>query len=120
MIEILQETRGNILAIKATEKLTVDDYEKVFIPKLDEILGEHEKIRILMYLDENFHGWEMGAAWDDAKFGTKHWKDCEKIAVVGGPKWVEWSTRIFALLMKGDTKTFDAYKLQDAIKWIAE
>ena len=41
MIEILPESKGNILAFKATEKLTTKDYEEVFIPKLNELIREY-------------------------------------------------------------------------------
>ncbi len=34
MIEIMSETEGNILVVKATEKLTFRDYEEVFIPNI--------------------------------------------------------------------------------------
>ncbi len=35
MIEIMPETEGNILVVKATEKLTARDFEDVFIPEID-------------------------------------------------------------------------------------
>jgi hypothetical protein len=35
MIEIMPETEGSVLVVKATEKLTAKDYEEVFIPKMD-------------------------------------------------------------------------------------
>ncbi len=40
-------------------------------------------------MGEDFEGWEIGAAWDDAKFGIQFGGKSEKIAVVGGPKWAE-------------------------------
>ena len=40
MIEILPETQGNTLVVKATAKLTSKDYEEVFIPKLKELIQE--------------------------------------------------------------------------------
>ena len=94
MIEIMSETAGSILAIKATEKLTTRDYKEVFIPRLEQLIRVFEKIRVVMYLADNFTGWEIGAAWDDAKFGLQHRNDFEKVALVGGPKWVEWVTKI--------------------------
>ncbi len=120
MIEIMSETEEKILAVKATEKLTFEDYEEVFIPKLNQLIQEYGKIRVLMYFAENFAGWETEAAWDDAKYGIKHRNDFEKIAVVGGSKWVEWVTRISAYFIDGQVKTYEASDFQAAISWVKE
>ncbi|MGR3174077.1 MAG: SpoIIAA family protein [Candidatus Scalindua sp.] len=120
MIEIMSETEEKILAVKATEKLTFEDYEEVFIPKLNQLIQEYGKIRVLMYFAENFAGWETEAAWDDAKYGIKHRNDFEKIAVVGGSKWVEWVTRISAYFIDGKVKTYEASDFQAAISWVKE
>ena len=40
MIEILDKSKENVLLVKATGKLTVDDYENVFIPKLNELIDK--------------------------------------------------------------------------------
>ena len=120
MIEIMSETEGKMLAVKATEKLTYDDYEEVFIPKLNQLIEEYGKIRVVMNFAENFTGWEPEAAWDDAKFGIQHRNDFEKIAVIGGPKWVEWAIRLSAYFIYGEVKTYEASDFQDAISWVKE
>ncbi len=116
----MPESEGKVLVIKATEKLTVKDYEEVFIPALDDLIRKYEKCRVLMYLAEDFHGWELGAMWDDAKFGMKHSKDFDKIALVGGPKWVAWGTKIAAHFIKGQVEVYEEDKLQEALTWIKE
>lgn len=120
MFEILSESTGNILAVKATEKLTVEDYENIFIPELNKLIKKYGKIRVLIYLDNNFDGWELEALWDDAKYGINHREDFEKIAVVGGPAWVRWTTKISSPFMGGEIKTFAGKNLQIAYNWISE
>ncbi|MBC8550985.1 MAG: STAS/SEC14 domain-containing protein [Candidatus Brocadiales bacterium] len=120
MIEIMTETEGSILAIKATEKLTTRDYEEVFIPKLDQLIRVFGKRKVVMFLADTFTGWEIGAAWDDAKFGLQHRNDFEKIALVGGPKWVEWTTKIGSHFVGGQVKTYDTSDIQAAISWVKE
>ncbi len=120
MIEIMPESEGNILAIKATEKLTSSDYEKVLIPKLNEVIEQQGKARLVLYLPETFEGWELGAAWDDAKFGTKHMRDLDKIAVVGGPKWVQWGMSLGTHFMQGQIKTFPVSEIEPALEWVKE
>ncbi len=120
MIEIMSETAGSILAIKATEKLTTRDYEEVFIPKLEQLIRVFGKIRVVMCLADNFTGWEIGAIWDDAKFVLQHRNDFERVALVGGPKWVEWATKISSHVIAGQVRTFDASDIQTAISWVKE
>ena len=43
MITIMQETEGRTLVVKATESLTSQDYEKVFIPQLNQLIDKFGK-----------------------------------------------------------------------------
>lgn len=118
MIEILPESNGNILGLKASGTLTDRDYKDVLMPKFESILSTTGKVRVVFDMGEEFHGWELAAAWDDAIFGMKHRNDFEKCAVVGGPKWVEWATKIGAHIMSGAVKTFPASELNAAWDWV--
>jgi len=118
MIEILPESQGKTLGIKATGTLTDDDYKTILIPRLETIIRETGKARVLFHMDEDFHGWELDAMWDDAKFGAAHRQDFEKFAVVGGPRWVEWGAKVGALFMKTELRTFPNDQLQKAWEWI--
>jgi hypothetical protein len=120
MIEIMLESEGNILVVKATEKLTARDYEEVFIPKINQLIEEYGKVRVVVLLAENFSGWEIGAAWDDAVFGIQHRNDFEKMAVVGGPKWVQWATKISFNFMGGQVAVYDIPDFQRAVAWVKE
>ena len=120
MIEIMLESEANILFVKATEKLTARDYEEVFIPKINQLIEEYGKVRVVVLLAENFSGWEIGAAWDDAVFGIQHRNDFEKMAVVGGPKWGQWATKISAHFMNGQAAVYDIPDFQSAVAWVKE
>jgi len=117
MIKIMNESSEKFLAVKATEKLTTEDYEKTWIPKLNELIDKYGQINAVLYLPAEFKGWTMGAMWDDAKFGIKHKNNFKKIAIVGGPKWVQWGTKLAAHLIKGELKTYNEDELQTAIGW---
>ncbi|MFA5924888.1 MAG: STAS/SEC14 domain-containing protein [Methylococcaceae bacterium] len=106
MITIMQETEGRTLVVKATESLTSQDYEKVFISQLNQLIDKFVKISVVFYLTENFTGWELGAAWDDAVFGIQHRHDFEKVAVVSDKKWIEWATKIGSYFMDGQVATY--------------
>ena len=119
MIKVLPESKENILVLSATGKLTDQDYKEVLIPRLESIIREHGKARLLLNMGDEFHGWTAAAAWDDAHFGLPHRKDFEKIGVIGGPKWVEWSFKIGKLVMSGEIKSFSSSEHEKALRWIA-
>jgi hypothetical protein len=118
VITIMPQSHDNILGVQGTGKVTNQDYLDVLIPQLEEVLKKYGKARFLYYLDEDFTGWEMGAMWEDAKFGLKHKDDFEKIAVVGGPKWIAWGTKLFSYFLEGQVKIFAFEELQAAWDWL--
>ena len=120
MITIMEESNGAMLAVTATGTVTGEDYTEVWIPALQKTITEHGKSNALLYMDENFKGWDLKAMWEDTKFGIAHRNDFEKLAVVGGPSWVEWGTKVARLLVSGEVKTYPADKLQEALKWVAK
>ena len=119
MIAISPESRENILIISATGKLTDKDYKEVLIPRLERIIQEHGKARLLLDMGDEFHGWEAAAAWDDARFGLEHMNDFEKMGVIGGPKWVEWCLKNGAVVINGEIKNFTASERDQAMSWIS-
>ncbi len=118
MIQILDRSSGNALGVQADDKLTAKDYEEVWIPHLEEIINRGEKIRCLLYLSPAFKGWEMGALWDDAKFGLAHRNDFTKLAIVGAPGWVEWSTKLMSHFTSAETHFFPEGSLDEAWDWL--
>lgn len=118
MFQIMSESEGKIIGVRATGKLTDQDYQEVLIPNLEALINQHGKIRLLCFMDEEFAGLEPGALWDDAKFFLPHKDDFEKMAIVGGPKWIELIMKLFAPLMQGEVKTFPTNQLPNAWEWI--
>lgn len=117
MIRMLEESEGNVVGFQASEKLTVADYVNVLTPTLTKVVEEHGKVRVLMYFDETFEGWEPGAMWEDTKY-AKHMGDFEKIAIVGGPDWVHWMTNVFKPFFRGEVRTFAGTELSEAWAWV--
>jgi SpoIIAA-like len=118
MIEVMSESQGNMIGVKISGKITAREYEEVIIPRVEAILQEYGQARFMYVLDEGFQGAEAGAMWDDTKFGLKHRHDFEKLALVGGAKWMEWLTKMCAKFISGETKTFPLERLPEAWDWL--
>lgn len=118
MIQILEQTQGNLIATRATEKLTSKDYEKL-LPLLKNALKQHQKIRWYFEM-ENFEGWELKAFWEDVKFDAEHANDFEKIAMVGDKKWEKWMSDLMKPFTTAEIKFFELSDRATALRWIEE
>ena len=85
MIEQLPTGSPKILGFKLSGKLHDEDYKK-FVPLIDAAVAKEGKIRLLAQFHD-FHGWDAGALWEDIKFDARHFRDIERLAMVGETKW---------------------------------
>ena len=107
---------GKYLHVKATGKLTKESYE-TFAPLVDAQIQQSGKLRILFETHE-FHGWTAGALWEDLKFDAKHWKDIERLAIVGESK-LEEGMAVFCKPFTGaKIQYFDHSDIAAAMTWI--
>ena len=118
MIEQLQTDSPKILGFKLSGKLHDEDYH-TFVPAVEEAIAAGGKVRLLAQF-EDFHGWDLHAAWDDLKFGIKHYSDFERIAMVGDKKWEEWMARFCKPFTRATVKYFDAANAETAQAWLRE
>ncbi len=116
MIQILGQTSGNIIATKATEKLTEADYNKL-LPILNNILKQHSKFRWYFEM-ENFDGWELKTFWEDVKCDARHANEFEKVAMVGKKKWEKWMADLMTLFASAEVRYFDLSQKEEAMQWI--
>jgi hypothetical protein len=108
---------GRILEVRVTGKLTKEAYQK-FVPAVDAQVKEYGKLRILFVMQE-FHGWTAGAMWEDLKFDLKHWKDIERLAIVGDKKWEKGMAAFCKPFTKASIRYFDVAQVEEAREWLA-
>jgi hypothetical protein len=107
---------GRILEVRVTGKLTKEAYQK-FVPAVDAQVKEYGKLRILFVMQE-FHGWTAGAMWEDLKFDLKHWKDIERLAIVGDKKWEKGMAAFCKPFTKASIRYFDVAQVDEARQWL--
>jgi hypothetical protein len=118
MIEQLQTGSPKVLAFKLSGKLHDRDYE-TFVPAVEAALHAQGKVRLLAQF-QAFEGWDLRAAWDDMKFGARHYADFERIAMVGDRKWEQWMAKLCRPFTRASVRYFDASETDAAWTWVKE
>ncbi|HEX20526.1 MAG TPA: STAS/SEC14 domain-containing protein [Acidiferrobacteraceae bacterium] len=117
-IEVEGNSWENILTMRLSGKLTKEDYER-FVPEIERMMKAHDKVRILVELVD-FHGWTAAAAWEDTKFGIRHFNDVERIAIVGDAAWEKGMALLCEPFTVAKVKYFDTSQMAAAKTWIIQ
>jgi hypothetical protein len=101
-----------------TGKLTKEDYERL-IPEVERLINEHGKLRMLVRMHE-FHGWTTGALWQDIQFDLRHFRDIERLAIVGEKAWEHGMAIFCKPFTTAAIRYFDRSDASRADDWIRE
>lgn len=107
---------GKVVVIQLTGKLAKEDYEQ-FVPIVERLVKEHGKIRMLVQMHD-FHGWTAGALWEDIRFDVKHFKDIERLALVGESKWQHGMAVFCKPFTTAKVRYFDTTEAEQARVWV--
>lgn len=121
MIERIDDVPAGVIGLRASGKLTKDDYVNVMEPALKEA-AETGEARVLFVLPD-FDGLEPEALFEDMKTGLsvelKNRSAWKKLAVVSGVDWVAKSMRLFAWAMPGELAVYEMDEMDKAREWVA-
>lgn len=117
MLEILPSPSPRILALKLSGKLHDADYQ-VCTPlfKKAAAAGPFRMMAVL----EDFHGWDLHAAWDDLKLGWEVEGAMERFALVGDSTLATWMTRLSKPFLKAQVRQFHGGEAEAALAWLQE
>lgn len=115
-VNLAEKYDGRLIEAVISGKLEKDDYEH-FVPKLEEAMKRHGKIRMLVQMVD-FHGWSAGALWEDLKFDIAHFSDIDRLALVGHKSWEEGMAVFCKPFTTAKIRYFDSQELDAAHEWI--
>ena len=117
-VELLEDHDGKVLTVRTSGKLAAEDYHQ-FVPRIERSINKHGQVRVLFDMRE-FHGWTLPALWEDIKFDLKHFKDIERLAMVGDRTWEKWMATFCRPFTSADIRYFDQSEADQAHEWICE
>ena len=115
-IQLNESIGTNLLIVHASGKLTKADYLHLS-PEIERLVQQQGKVRLLFEMTD-FHGWEVGAAWEDLKIGLGHFSDIERIALVGEKKWQHSMATFAKPFTKAEVRYFEHADAVDARRWV--
>jgi hypothetical protein len=121
MIERMDDVPSGVIGLRASGKLTKEDYRQALEPALKEAMDSGEA-RVVFVLTD-FDGIEPGAWLDDVKTGLRvelgNRKAWRRLAVVTDVDWVGTAMQLFAWAMPGELEVYDLDELEEAKSWAA-
>ena len=120
MISVLPGFPDDVLAFEASGQVSATDYERVLMPAVEAALEKQDRLRMLYSFAADFSGFDMGAAWDDAKIGLRHLNRWERIAVVSDLEWLRLFVQGMGFLMPAAVRVFGRGDFAKAKDWVSE
>lgn len=120
MLQFINDLPGDVVGIHAIGEVTKEDFDKVLIPRIDDLSKRQGEIKYLLVLETDVSNFTMAAWWKDLVMGLKHFTEWKRIAVVSNQKGVEWFTDAFKHFIPGTSKGFALNELDEAVEWIKQ
>lgn len=115
-VQIVETKDPKFLEVHLTGKLAKEDYSH-FVPAVESHLKADGKLRLLVEMHD-FHGWTGAALWEDVKFDARHFKDFERIAMVGESKWQHGMAAFCKPFTSAKLRYFDHADMDEARQWL--
>ncbi|HEX6689105.1 MAG TPA: STAS/SEC14 domain-containing protein [Solirubrobacterales bacterium] len=120
MIERIDGMPTGTVGLRASGKLSRDDYREVLEPVLREAVDSGE-LRLVFVLTD-FEGLEPGAWIEDVKTGLRVWvrdhSAWKRFALVTDVEWVAKAMRAFAWMAPGEVSVYRLDQLEEAKRWV--
>lgn len=121
MIERIDGMPAGTVGLRASGKLSKDDYTEMLEPALREAV-ESGELRLLFVLTD-FDGLEAAAIPEDVKTGLEAWvrghSTWKRFALVTDVEWVAKAMHMFTWLTPGEVLIRDLDGLEEAKTWVA-
>ncbi len=112
-LDFHETANGQIVIVQASGMLSKENYEH-FVPETERQIQQFGKIRVLFEM-QDFHGWEMGAVWENTKFDLKHFNQIERLAVVGAKAWEHGMSVFCRPFMTAKIQHFERTEFEKAL-----
>lgn len=120
MIQELKDTPNTMVGFRAVGEITKEDFDKVVLPAVAELVKRIDKLNYLLILDTPIKEFTFGAWMSDAMLGLNHMTKWNRVAIISDSSSILSFTEIFSKVMPGEFRGYEPSQLQEAINWVGE
>src|SRR5512132_3202103 len=118
MIQLLPETRGNLIAVKMSDTITEEDFGRYFVEA--DAIFDRERVEHLVFDWEQLKGWAPGARSVGTWFGMHNRAMVGRVAVIADEKWADEVLRITDIFKAATVRRFAPSERGAAFAWIRQ
>jgi hypothetical protein len=123
VVEAISDLPEGTFGFRVSGTVSRDEYHEMLAPVLA-ALERGETVNLLTVADDDFHGLDLQALWEDMKaapsVGLKDRKAWHRLAVVTNKNWMRRAIGGFGWLYPGEMRVFDLDEQDAAKAWLAE
>ena len=120
MIKELKDTPNTMVGFIASDEVTKEDFDKVVLPAVNELVKRTDKLNYLLVVDTPLKNFTIGAWLRDAMVGLNNINKWNRAAIVTDSEGIKWFTELFSKVVPGEFKGFSNSELDRAISWAGE
>ncbi|MBN8995238.1 MAG: STAS/SEC14 domain-containing protein [Rhizobiales bacterium] len=119
MFTTIDDMPAGAIGFAASGVVTAADRSGVLEPTIGSALAEGGRVRLLYVAGEDFAGYDAGMPLDEAVFGSRHFADFAKIALVSDTCSLRRAVRALDGLMPAELRVFRQAEVETAKLWLA-
>lgn len=120
MLQFITGLPDDVIGIRATGDVDMDDYKRVLIPRLEEMTKRQGEVSYLLVLETDVQNFSTAAWWTDFKLSLKNFTKWKKVAIVTDQAGVEWFFDVAKHFMPGESRGYKLEELDEALEWISK
>lgn len=109
-----------MVGFRATNEVTKEDFDKVVLPAVAELVQRTDKLNYLLIVDTPLKNFTIGAWMTDALLGLNNINKWNRAAIITDSESIITFTGIFSKVIPGEFKGFTPDQLEEAIVWTSE
>jgi len=118
MLQHIAELPDGLIGVRATGKVTKQDYDDVLEPLLADARRAGRRVRFLYHVAPTFESFAPGAAWADMQVGMRYFWSLERCAIVTDKTWLRNATNAARVLFPCPVKVFHDAEWTEALGWL--